>query len=119
MQAEDLTRVRHMIEAAESAMRFVKGRSRSDLDGDEMLRFALTRAIDILGEAASKVSPEGRASIPEVPWVDVVGMRNKLIHAYFDRRPRTTPKSPACWHRTRSDRRGLSAFTRNRPLTRR
>lgn len=84
MQAEDLTRVRHMIEAAESAMRFIKGRSRSDLDGDEMLRFALTRAIEILGEAASKVSPEGRASIPEVPWVDVVGMRNRLIHAYFD-----------------------------------
>jgi uncharacterized protein with HEPN domain len=84
MQAEDLTRVRHMIEAAESAMRFVKGRSRSDLDGDEMLRFALTRAIEILGEAASKVSPDGRAAIPEVPWADVVGMRNRLVHAYFD-----------------------------------
>ena len=84
MRAEDLTRVRHMIEAAESAMRFVKGRSRPDLDGDEMLRFALTRAIEILGEAASKVSPDGRAAIPEVPWADVVGMRNRLVHAYFD-----------------------------------
>ena len=84
MRAEDLTRVRHMIEAAESAMRFVKGRSRPDLDGDEMLRFALTRAIEILGEAASKVSPDGRAAIPEVPWSDVVGMRNRLVHAYFD-----------------------------------
>jgi uncharacterized protein with HEPN domain len=84
MRAEDLIRVRHMIEAAESAMRFVTGRSRSDLDGDEMLRFALTRAIEILGEAASKVSMEGRAAIPEVPWADVVGMRNRLIHAYFD-----------------------------------
>lgn len=84
MRAEDLTRVRHMIEAAESAMRFVKGRSRPDLDGDEMLRFALTRAIEILGEAASRVSPDGRAAIPEVPWADVVGMRNRLVHAYFD-----------------------------------
>ena len=45
MRADDGVRIRHMIDAAESALRFVQGRSRADLDSDEMLCFALTRAI--------------------------------------------------------------------------
>ncbi len=46
MDIEDSVRIRHMIDAAESALRFVKGRSRADLDRDEMLHFALIRAIE-------------------------------------------------------------------------
>lgn len=49
-----------------------------------MLLFALAHAIEILGEAASKVSPEARAAAPQVPWAAIVGMRNRLIHGYFD-----------------------------------
>ncbi len=48
-----------------------------------MLSLALARAIEIIGEAASKVSPETRAATPFVPWVQVIAMRNRLIHAYF------------------------------------
>ena len=84
MRADDGVRIRHMIDAAESALRFVQGRSRVDLDSDEMLRFALTRAIEILGEAASKVTADTRAALPNVPWVQVAGIRNRLVHAYFD-----------------------------------
>lgn len=84
MRADDTVRIRHMIDAAESAMRFVQGRRRADLDSDEMLCFALIRAVEIIGEAASKVSAEGRAAAPNVPWVEVTGMRNRLVHAYFD-----------------------------------
>lgn len=84
MHVEDGVRIRHMIDAAESALRFINGRGRADLDKDEMLAFALVRAVEVIGEAASKVSPEGRAELPSVPWAAVTGMRNRLIHAYFD-----------------------------------
>ena len=49
-----------------------------------MLRFALVRAVEIIGEAASKVSFDTRATAPLVPWPAIVSMRNRLIHAYFD-----------------------------------
>ena len=59
-------------------------RQRSDLDTDEMLLFALTRAIEIAGKAASKISVETRQAIADVPWSAIIGMRNRLVHAYFD-----------------------------------
>ena len=49
-----------------------------------MLLFALVRATEIIGEAASRVSPESRTTAPTVPWARITGMRNRLIHAYFD-----------------------------------
>jgi uncharacterized protein with HEPN domain len=73
-----------MIEAGESALRFIASRPRDDLDGNEMLRFALVRAVEIIGEAASKISPETRAMVPSIPWFAIISMRNRLIHAYFD-----------------------------------
>jgi len=70
--------------AVDAAFRFVSGRERSELDTDQMLNFAQVRAVEIVGEAASKVSAEGRAELPAIAWVDVIGMRNRLVHAYFD-----------------------------------
>jgi uncharacterized protein with HEPN domain len=84
MRTEDMVRLRHMIEAAESAAQFIAGRSRSDLDTDRMLLFAVVRAIEVVSEAASKLSEEFRAAHPGIPWRAIVGMRNRLIHAYFD-----------------------------------
>ena len=49
-----------------------------------MLLFALVHAIEIFGEAASKLSPETRAAAPEIPWSAIISMRNRLIHGYFD-----------------------------------
>ena len=73
-----------MIEAAEAVQSFIAGRRRIDLDSDRMLLFALVRAIEIIGEAASKLSPEARTATPSVPWASVVAMRHRLVHAYFD-----------------------------------
>jgi uncharacterized protein with HEPN domain len=84
MRDEDRVRLQHMREAAQSAVQFIAGRQRSDLDTDQMLLFALVRAIEIVGEAASKVSEETRAAEPDIPWKAIVGMRNRLIHAYFE-----------------------------------
>ncbi|MCW5697061.1 MAG: DUF86 domain-containing protein [Bauldia sp.] len=63
-------------------MRFVEGRVRGDLDADIMLAFALARALEILGEAASKVSSQLQANLPGVPWREIIAMRNRLVHAY-------------------------------------
>jgi uncharacterized protein with HEPN domain len=84
MSPDDTARLRHMIEAIDAARRFVQGRGRADLDSDQMLLFALVRAVEIVGEAASRVSAEGRAEAPDLPWAEAVGMRNRLVHAYFD-----------------------------------
>lgn len=84
MRPDDVVRIHHMIEAAEASERFIVGRRRGDLDADMMLRFALVRAVEIFGEAASKVSAETRAGAPSIPWRAIVAMRNRLIHAYFD-----------------------------------
>ena len=84
MRAEDAVRIRHMMDAAELALDFTRGPTRSDLDRDKMLKFALVQAIQVIGEAANKVSPEGRQAGPAVPWQVITGMRNRLVHAYFD-----------------------------------
>jgi uncharacterized protein with HEPN domain len=65
-------------------MSFVAGRVREDLDRDRMLLFAVVRAIEVIGEAASKITQETRSANPEIPWSAIVGMRNRLVHAYFD-----------------------------------
>ena len=54
------------------------------MDVDQQLQFALARAIEIAGEAASKLSQHFRDSNPEIPWSAMIGMRNRLAHAYFE-----------------------------------
>lgn len=84
MRPDDRVRVGHMVEAAETVRNFIAGRERGDLDSDRMLLFALVRAVEIIGEAATKVSSEARSTAPSVPWNRIVAMRHRLIHAYFD-----------------------------------
>jgi len=84
MASPDAIRLRHMREAAVSALEMAAGRTRSDLDENLMLRMALTRCLEILGEAASKVSAEVQTRFPSIPFGKIVSMRNRLIHAYFD-----------------------------------
>ena len=73
-----------MIEAGEAACRFAQDRKPTDLDTDLMLLFALVRAVEIIGEAASRISSESRLATPSIPWPLIVAMRNRLVHAYFD-----------------------------------
>lgn len=73
-----------MVDAIDAATRFLTGRSREDLQSDLLLQFALVRAVEIVGEAASKISNVGRTEMPAVPWSRIVGMRNRVVHAYFD-----------------------------------
>lgn len=84
MPPEDRIRLLHMIEAAEAAIEFAAGSSRAELERDRKTLFAVIRCVEIIGEAAAKLSAETREAAPDVPWSAIVGMRNRLVHAYFD-----------------------------------
>ena len=84
MPPDDDVRLRHLVDAAERAIRFARGRSRADLDADEMLTLALTKLVEIVGEAAKQVSGETKAVHPEIPWSAAARMRDRLVHHYFD-----------------------------------
>lgn len=73
-----------MLDAAQEAMSFVAGRTREDLDRDRMLLLSLIKELEILGEAASRVSQATVAEHGGIPWREIIGMRHHLIHGYFD-----------------------------------
>ncbi len=79
---EDETLFRDMLVYGGRAVEAVKKRQRVDLDSDLILAAALERFIEVIGEAASKVSTESQNSIPEIPWREIIGMRNRLVHGY-------------------------------------
>jgi uncharacterized protein with HEPN domain len=84
MSLPDEVRLRHICDAAREAIHFVQGKSRPDLDSNDMLSLALVRLLEIIGEAANGVSPELREKYPAIHWTGMTGMRNWLIHGYFD-----------------------------------
>jgi uncharacterized protein with HEPN domain len=84
MSVSDAVRVRHILDAARQAVAFVQGRSRADLDTDPMLSLALVRLLEIMGEASRGVSEGVRKANPEVDWSKMAGMRDRLVHGYFD-----------------------------------
>mgnify|MGYP000854734871 CR=1 FL=1 len=80
----DRVRVLHMLDAARKAVRFASGRTRADLDRDEMLMLALTRLLEIIGEAARHVTGPTRELAPGIAWQQIAGARDRIIHGYFD-----------------------------------
>jgi uncharacterized protein with HEPN domain len=77
-------RLRHMLDYGREAVVMAQGRSRSDLDADRQFNLALVRLLEIVGEAASRMTPEDRALYPDIPWLQIVGLRNRLIYGYDD-----------------------------------
>jgi uncharacterized protein with HEPN domain len=84
MDERDRVRFLHMLDAARDAIAIASTRTRAQLDRDRVAVLAIVKCIEIIGEAASRVSPMERANHPEVPWSRTVAMRNRLIHVYFD-----------------------------------
>lgn len=80
----DCNRLRHIVEAAHEVADYVHGVTQVEFARQRTLQHSTVRCIEIIGEAASRLSPELRDSTPDIPWQDMVGMRNRLIHAYFD-----------------------------------
>jgi uncharacterized protein with HEPN domain len=84
MHRDDAIRLRHMLDAVREVQGFAASRSRPDLDHDRLLLLALVKDIEIIGEAATRVSADTRVEWPDIPWLDIVTMRHRLVHGYFD-----------------------------------
>ena|ERR1700722_205271 len=84
MAKNDSVRLKHMLEAAYICLEFVGNKNRVDFENDKMLCFAVIRALEIFGEAASHISKSFQSKHPMIQWRAITGMRNRLIHAYFD-----------------------------------
>lgn len=83
MPSRDDTRaLQHMFDYAREAVDMIAGRARADLSKDRMLELALIRLVEVVGEAAGRVSQARQADFPGIPWREVAGMRNRLIHGY-------------------------------------
>ncbi len=82
MPPDDRARLEHMLEAAKKAIQLSRDRKREDLDSDDLFALGITRLLEIIGEAASRVSPQTRQRHDEIPWSQITGMRNRLIHGY-------------------------------------
>jgi uncharacterized protein with HEPN domain len=83
MQRDDKIRFQHMLDAIEEAIG-ANEKQRKSLDKDRMLVLALIKDVEIVGEAASRISKSAQEATPDIPWASIIGMRNRLIHAYFD-----------------------------------
>jgi uncharacterized protein with HEPN domain len=81
-QHDDIVRLQHMLEHAREAVAMIENKDRTNLQRDRMLELSLIRLIEVVGEAAARVTPEGHEEYPSIPWSQVVSMRNRLIHGY-------------------------------------
>jgi uncharacterized protein with HEPN domain len=79
---DETTYLRHMRDYAAEARQFASGRSRADLDHDRMFMLAVTRLLEMLGEAATQVSSATRIQNPQIPWPSIISLRHRLVHAY-------------------------------------
>ena len=71
-----------MLDHASEALNRVHGKSRAEFDHDRTLSLALTRLLEIIGEAASQIPRDEQARYSRIPWPEIIGMRNRLIHGY-------------------------------------
>lgn len=83
MQKDDLVYVGHMLDKTLEAMNLVKGKDRTDYDSEASIRYALAHLLQIIGEAARRISPDFCKVHPEIPWKAIIGMRHKVVHDYM------------------------------------
>lgn len=80
---KDKAYLQHILDAISDAEKFVENVTQNQFMKNKEKQYAVLRALEIIGEATKNLSRELRAKHPEIPWRDVAGMRNKLIHEYF------------------------------------
>ncbi len=84
MYKDDEVRLRHILDAAREAVAFSEEQDRRSLEADRKLNLSLVRLLEIIGEAAKGITDDFRREHPELPWKSMMGMRDRLIHGYFD-----------------------------------
>ncbi len=83
MQHDDRVYLGHMLDMARKSRLLLEETTHADFEGNEILRLALRHLLQIIGEAASKVSDSWRAAHPQIPWAEIVGMRHRVVHDYL------------------------------------
>lgn len=73
---------RDMLIHAQEAVALVQGKQRDDLDNDRLLNLALVRWLEIIDEAANRIPRESQVEQPDIPWLQIIGLQNRLIHGY-------------------------------------
>ena len=79
---EDEVRLRHMLDYGREAIALLEGKMRHDLDGERLLQLGLIRLIEVIGEAAGRVTKDIRTHYAQIPWAQITSTRNRLIHGY-------------------------------------
>jgi uncharacterized protein with HEPN domain len=79
----DKGRLEHILEAIDDTIEMTKDVSFNDFVNNKILRYAVVKAIEIIGEASYKLSKEFTANNPEVSWAKIIGMRHVLVHGYY------------------------------------
>lgn len=80
---DDSIFIEHILEAIDQIMDYTEGVNKEEFDTNRMRQDAVIRQIEIIGEAAKKISSATTQKFPEIPWKQMAGMRDKLIHNYF------------------------------------
>jgi uncharacterized protein with HEPN domain len=84
MQHDDTAYLLDMLLAARDAMAFSEGLNFSEFEQSRLHQHAVIKAIEIIGEAAARITNETKSAHPEIAWTEIIGMRNRLVHVYFD-----------------------------------
>ena len=84
MSKNDRIRIQHMLDAGREAVNSAKTHTRADLVQYPVWTLGLVKCVEIIGEAAGRVSKETKAHYSQIPWAQIIAMRNRLVHVYFD-----------------------------------
>ncbi len=79
---DDQTRLLHIRDHVAEAVALAEGKTRADLETDRLLNLSLVRLLEIVGQSAARVSEETQRAYPEIPWRDIAGLRDRLLHGY-------------------------------------
>jgi uncharacterized protein with HEPN domain len=83
-QPDDLIRLQHIVDFADRAISYTAGLTQEEFTNNEVLQYACVHLLEIIGEAANDITDKTRGQYPDIPWLKMINMRNRLIHGYID-----------------------------------
>jgi uncharacterized protein with HEPN domain len=84
MPKTDLIYLGHMLDMCQKGLEISTGKTHYQYENDETLKLALTHIVQVIGEAADRVSDEFKLNHPRIPWHEIIGMRHRIVHDYMN-----------------------------------